>query len=113
GTGVTQSDLVLTLVGNDLYIGLANGSGLPANQLPDVLCVRNWLDPLDRVETIEFSNGTTAKIADLLTAAGYTITAPAISTTIAGDANANTLSGSSGALLEGAAGNDTYTFSRG
>jgi 20S proteasome alpha/beta subunit len=60
-TGIKPSDVAFQLSGNDLIIGVKDPAnpGLLISQMLGRITVQNWLDPLDRVEKLVFSDGTT------------------------------------------------------
>jgi len=133
GAGIAASDLVFEFRGNDLYVGIkdpANPS-ITASALPDAIRLANWLDPLDRVENVQFIDGSTATIASLIgtipsapqytvlngTSGNDTVAGGSDDDDVVGGAGEDVLSGGGGNdgddLLEGGAGNDTYQFGRG
>jgi Ca2+-binding RTX toxin-like protein len=132
GAGIAASDLLLTLSGNDLIIGVKD----PANpgaifpELTDKITLQNWLDPLNRVETFVFADGSTLSVSDILariailgtaghdqlagTAGNDQIIGYGSGDVLDGGQGNDTLTGGGGAdLLRGGAGNDTYVFDRG
>jgi Ca2+-binding RTX toxin-like protein len=129
GAGITQNDLVFEFRGTDLYVGLkdSNSPDTKASALADSIRLVNWLDPLDRVETIKFADGSSVDIASLVTipvapvlnpikggTGDDTLTGTTAGDQIQGGDGDDTLAGAKGDdRLEGGSGNDTYVFGRG
>ncbi|MBI2254724.1 MAG: hypothetical protein HYU58_08910 [Proteobacteria bacterium] len=129
GAGITREDLVFEFRGADLYVGLKDASApnAQASALSDSMRLTNWTDAKDRIETIEFADGSKVKIADLVgsslapvlgemegTEGDDTLTGTASNEKLSGGKGNDLLDGMAGDdRLEGGAGNDTYTFGRG
>ncbi|MBL25278.1 MAG: hypothetical protein CMM48_15450 [Rhodospirillaceae bacterium] len=67
GAGISAADLVFRGDGADLLIGIQDPAnpGVPFENLTDVVRVVNWSDAFDRVETIEFDDGSTMDISGI------------------------------------------------
>jgi RTX calcium-binding nonapeptide repeat (4 copies)/Cadherin domain/Haemolysin-type calcium binding protein related domain len=65
GPGIKVSDLVIQISGNDLIVGIKDPANPNATlaQLTDKITLQNWMDPLDRIETFQFEDGTTLNLA--------------------------------------------------
>lgn len=129
GAGIVQSDLVFELRGTDLFVGLKDplAPSTKASALSDSIRLSNWVDVLDRVETIKFADGSTVTIASLVgaistpsynavagTAGNDTLTGSVTTDRITGGSGNDILDGKAGDdRLEGGAGNDVYSFGRG
>lgn len=133
GAGISAQDLVFEFRDNDLYIGIADPEhpGISASALPNSIRLADWLNPLDRVENVQFNDGSTASIASLVgtipSVPDYSIINGTVGNDIlvgtyrpdqiSGEAGDDALSGGSGNdsddLLEGGSGNDTYEFGYG
>jgi Cadherin domain/RTX calcium-binding nonapeptide repeat (4 copies)/Haemolysin-type calcium binding protein related domain len=66
GPGVGVNDIALWGDGQDLMVGVRDPANpnVPFLQLTDSIRLRNWADPVKRVETLAFADGTTLSIAD-------------------------------------------------
>jgi RTX calcium-binding nonapeptide repeat (4 copies)/Haemolysin-type calcium binding protein related domain len=60
GRGIAVADLIVRFVGNDLVIAIRDPlhPDWGFDQLTDRILLTNWLDPLHRVETFRFEDGT-------------------------------------------------------
>jgi Ca2+-binding RTX toxin-like protein len=67
GEGISASDLSVSRAGDDLLIQIRNSS--PKSPDHDSILIRNWNDPAQRIETIQFSDGSTMSSDDLSTLA--------------------------------------------
>ena len=122
GTGLTTANMQMWRDTSNLYLGVTNGT--------DVLTVQSWFDlTTNRVESVQFADGTIWNTAALAAAAfGGTPGPDAIYGTtgndtllsfggddsITGDAGNDTLDGGIGSdALDGGAGNDSYVFGLG
>jgi Ca2+-binding RTX toxin-like protein len=129
GAGITKNDLVFEFRGMDLYVGLRNASNpnAKASALDDAIRLVNWLDPLDRVETFKFADGSTSEVASLVgtglppvlsqlngTKSSDILTGGSVGDHLVGEDGNDTIAGETGDdRLEGGKGNDTYVFGRG
>ena len=115
GTGVSASDLLISLSGSDLIIGVKDPANPNATlaQLTDKVTLQNWTDPLNRVETLKFADGTTLNISSLTafqsgTGANDTITGTSANSLLSGGAGNDAITGGAGNdILIGGSGNDT------
>jgi Ca2+-binding RTX toxin-like protein len=57
GAGINPADVLVTIVGDDLYIGVAEGS-TDIFDLANLVEIENWQASVHRVENIEFNDGT-------------------------------------------------------
>ena len=64
GAGVGPEDLLLLFSNQDLLIGLAD-PGRDFDDLPDMVTIENWTDGKDRIETLQFSDGSEVDISNL------------------------------------------------
>jgi Ca2+-binding RTX toxin-like protein len=64
GPGIGPDDVILTVIGEDLYIGIAE-SNTGILDLSDLVKVEKWQDSLYRVERIAFDDGTVWSEADV------------------------------------------------
>ncbi|RED44698.1 calcium-binding protein, partial [Aestuariispira insulae] len=63
GPGISADDLVMTIEGNDLVIGILGDDRDQAfADLTDKIRLKNWLDEKDRIERFTFSDGDTASL---------------------------------------------------
>jgi Ca2+-binding RTX toxin-like protein len=95
GPGITASDILIQVSGNDLIVGVRDPANPNATfaQLTDRITLQSWMNPLDRIETFRFADGTSWNVAGL----------------IFGTTGNDLLVGGSGAdLFAGGAGDDTY-----
>ena len=119
GAGIVQSDILLQASGNDLLVGVRTNAGDTFADLTDVIRIRDWNNPDNRIETLRFADSSTmdltAAAAPLFVAAGgAAVAAAADHDRIDGTAGADTLSGGGGNdLLRGGGGGDLYQFGRG
>jgi RTX calcium-binding nonapeptide repeat (4 copies)/FG-GAP-like repeat/Haemolysin-type calcium binding protein related domain len=60
GLGISPSDVVVKISGHDLIVGVKDpaNANIPFGQLTDTVTLKNWDDPLDRIETMKFADGT-------------------------------------------------------
>ncbi|MBX9926115.1 MAG: hypothetical protein K2Y05_07135, partial [Hyphomicrobiaceae bacterium] len=69
GDGITLDSLFLTTSGSNLIVGLrqkdANGAELPAASLSDVITLQNWQNPLNRIETFRFADGSVVDMRNI------------------------------------------------
>ncbi|KRR27784.1 hypothetical protein CQ14_07985 [Bradyrhizobium lablabi] len=115
GSGVSASDLLISLSGNDLIIGVKDPANPNATlaQLTDKITLQNWTDPLNRVETLKFADGTTLNIGSLSafqsgTSGNDTITGTSANSWLSGGLGNDAITGGAGNdVLIGGAGNDT------
>ena len=110
GAGVAKSHLAFSLSGADLVISVSN-PGSPG-VISDKITLKNWTDPLKRVETLSFSDGSSLDargIAELLVTTGNdTLTWTETPINWDGGAGADRLTtGAFNDTLTGGAGNDT------
>jgi Ca2+-binding RTX toxin-like protein len=109
--GIKVADVMAQAAGNNLVVALANPSNPSATfaQLTDKITLTNWFDPLDRIETFVFADGTTINVANMAFQTGgagtNTLVGIATSNWLAGGAGGGTLTGGSGVdvLIGGAA----------
>jgi Ca2+-binding RTX toxin-like protein len=95
GPGIRIADVALQFSGNDLIVGVRDASNPDAafSSLADRITLLNWQDPLDRIETLRFADGTALNLAAMLR----------------GSSGDDVLDGGPGAnVMLGGAGNDTY-----
>jgi Ca2+-binding RTX toxin-like protein/20S proteasome alpha/beta subunit len=79
GAGISRSDIVLQVVGNDLIVSIKdpNHPATPLGQFTDKITIKQWADSLDRIETFVFADGTTMDLA-----AGISVTESTGSTSL-------------------------------
>jgi Ca2+-binding RTX toxin-like protein len=115
GSGVSASDLLISLSGSDLVIGVKDPANPNATlaQLTDKITLQSWTDQLNRVETLKFADGTTLNISSLTafqsgTTGNDTITGTAANSWLSGGAGNDTITAGAGNdILIGGSGNDT------
>ena len=126
GADIGLADLELEQSGANLVVGLRS-SGITgiAGQMADRMTLQSWSNSYNKIETIEFADGTQHQTTNWLigTAADDTLTAGAFyarlfggsgNDVLNGDAGTDWLDGGAGAdTLIGGAGSDTYLFGRG
>lgn len=96
GVGISASDIAVLVSGNDLIVGVRDpgNPGATFAQLSDTITLKDWFDPLDRIESFRFADGTSWNISGM----------------VVGGGGNDTLAGGAGAdVFAGRAGNDTYT----
>ncbi|MBI3699143.1 MAG: hypothetical protein HY242_01680 [Afipia sp.] len=117
GSGISAADLWLSLSGNDLIVGVRDPANPTATfaQLTDKITMQAWVDPLDRIETFSFADGSSLDISALTafqsgTTGNDTINGTTANDWLWGDAGNDAITGGAGNdILVGAAGNDTLT----
>jgi hypothetical protein len=114
GQGIAASDIEIQLSGNDLIVGVRDPANPNATfaQLTDKLTLQSWMDPLDRIETFRFADGTTLNLAGIVATIGTrgddTISWSESAATLNGRAGNDVITGSAfNDTLNGGAGNDT------
>lgn len=120
GAGISGSDLAITLSGNDLIVGVKDPAnpGATFAQLTDKITLQSWKDPLNRIETLRFADGTTLGLAGILAKLGtdgvdtITWTETALTANF-GAGNDNVTTGAFDDVLTGGDGNDTLNASAG
>ena len=67
GSGILATDVSIALSGNDLVVGItdSNNPSVPFDQLTDKIILQNWSDPLNRIETFKFADGSTLDLAGI------------------------------------------------
>ncbi|WP_172633601.1 calcium-binding protein [Sulfuricurvum kujiense] len=117
GEGIAQSDLIEVVKpgSNDLLVGVRE-EGKSFEELSDVITIKNWVNTLDRVETITFYDGSIIDLAaiqsvtegaDNLVYGDFTTTVDALG----GDDTV--ITGTAADMLHGGSGNDTLRSSAG
>ena len=118
--GITQEDIIITKSGNNLIVALKE-DGKTFSELSDKITITNWSHVNNKIENIEFSDGTKWTTSDIVdhmgtdesetitgTTLNNTINAGGGNDTVSGNAGNDTLLGGSGNdKLYGNAGNDT------
>jgi hypothetical protein len=97
GVGISAADIAVLVSGNDLIVGVRDRANpnAPFAQLADMITLKDWFDPLDRIETFRFADGTTWNVSNM----------------VFGGAGNDTLAGGAAAdVFVGKAGNDTYVM---
>ncbi|MDP1612335.1 MAG: calcium-binding protein, partial [Sulfuritalea sp.] len=126
GAGINMTDLELERSGLDLVVGLRSGgiAGI-AGQLADRMTLQSWTNTYNKIETIQFADGSQYQMTNWLigTAAGDTLTASTSGTHLFGGSGNDVLNGGTGSdwldggvgadTLIGGAGDDTYLLGRG
>jgi hypothetical protein len=66
GTSIGLWDVSLRGNGSDVIVGVKDPAhpDTPFDQLTDQITLKNWTDPQNRIETLNFADGTTRSIAD-------------------------------------------------
>ena len=113
GSGISASDLEVQASGNDLIVAVKDPNHPNATfaQLTDKVTIQNWVNPLNRLQTFQFADGSTlnaAQIVGLANAGGSdTLTsASGINALIGNNSDAILLgaSGATGTLVSGSSG---------
>ena len=127
GAGISVSDLEVKASGNDLIIGVKDPNNPNATfaQLTDKITLQDWMNPLNRIQTFQFADGTTLGVSGIVAlvssdgsdttftcwtgeSAAATLQAGAGNDVLTGGAFNDTLIGGPGNdTLNGADGNDT------
>jgi Ca2+-binding RTX toxin-like protein len=114
GTGISASDLSAALLGADLIVGVTdpNNPAVPFAQLTDKITLRGWTDPLNRIETFKFADGSTLDVAGIASRLGTngadTVTwTETVAVIHSGEGNDTVTSGGFNDTLDGGAGDDT------
>ncbi|MCH9812829.1 MAG: tandem-95 repeat protein [Epsilonproteobacteria bacterium] len=126
--GINREDVIVQLSRNkDLVIAIKE-EGKTFDELSDKVIIIDWMRPENRVERIEFSNGSTLKFQDVfeqfettdgvenirLSTGNDSIDTQGGDDVIkAGAGNDKLIGGKGDDRLEGGSGNDTYIFNRG
>lgn len=100
-------DLLIRLVGDDMEIAIKDPANPSAtfDQLSDRITLTDWQDANDRIEYLEFADGTRVGLADVVTAFSVTVGGAVVDLKTAMEAvYAGTVNGM---VLAGTAGNDT------
>jgi Ca2+-binding RTX toxin-like protein len=112
--GIRVADVMAQASGTNLVVALADPANPAATfaQLTDKMTLLNWFDPLDRIETFAFADGTTINVANMAFQTGgagtNTLVGTAASNWLAAGAGGGTLTGGSGMdVLIGGAGPTT------
>ena len=120
GEGITQDDLLITQDGNNLIVALKE-DGVAFADLADKVTITNWLNVNNRIENIEFSDGTILNVSDIMSITGIdeadTINGTEFDDTIYAKDGKDIVNGNGGNdtiygqeqddILSGNAGNDT------
>jgi Ca2+-binding RTX toxin-like protein len=112
GSGIAASDIVFSVSGNDLIVGVKDPANPNATfaQLTDKITTQNWVDPLDRIETIQV--GGISRTLAIGGAGNDTLSGTSGNDWLVGLAGNDSLRGNAGNdVLDGGAGNDTAVFS--
>ena len=122
-SGIGQADVVLALSGADLVVGIHDPLALDAafGALTDRITIENWADARDRVESLQFGDGTTFDISALSSTlealggtAGATLTGGGGADWIAGGSGDDRLDGGGGGdFLTGGPGDELFVFADG
>ena len=125
--GISASNITAKLDGNNLIIAL-NEENVSFEDLSDKIVIIDWLHVNNRIETLEFEDGTILDINGIINAMGTeqdndiqgterddVIYGRGGSDTLYGGAGDDVLSGGTGVhdYLNGGTGNDTYLFAKG
>ena len=94
GEGITKDDLVLKVFDNNLAIGLKDGA-TSFYRLNDRIIIKDWYNTANRIESFEFSDGTSLTTSEIIQSIGTD-----------GDDLVNGIEGSD-SILNGGIGNDT------
>jgi len=126
GAGIALLDLEFEKSASDVIIGLRNDSEIATiSTLNNRITLKNWNDTLNRVESIEMSDGNVYSISNWLigTSSSNTLTDGASNGRLYGGSGADTLTGNAGNdyldggldddVMSGGDGADTYLFARG
>jgi VCBS repeat-containing protein len=95
GAGISVADLVLRMIGGDLEIGVRDPAApnAPFDSLSDRIRIVGWTDPLDRIETFSFADGSSVDVSNM---AGVITDAGDGGVTLSGSASGDWISGGSG-----------------
>ncbi|MEW6454449.1 MAG: calcium-binding protein, partial [Pseudomonadota bacterium] len=114
GAGISSSDITIAVSGNDLIVGVKDPAnpGATFAQLTDKITLQNWMDPLNRIETLRFEDGSTLDVAGIVSKIGTegsdTVTwTETVAVIDAGAGDDVITTGSFNDVLSGGAGNDT------
>lgn len=129
GANIDVDDLRIKLIGSDLVVALKDPARPDAefSELTDKTVIRDWTNPMNRVEKLRFANGTEVGVQEIISllddSGGDDIvwTGESVSLdggigddSIATDGGNDTLRGSRGDdYLNGGSGDDVYEFGRG
>jgi len=100
GLGVSLSDVVLEKSGADLVVGLRQ-AGVAVSDLADRVTLKNWSNPLSRIEYLELADGTRYALAD------WQIGTAGNDNLVDGAGDGHLYGGSGNDALNGASGNDS------
>ncbi|MFT4276299.1 MAG: calcium-binding protein, partial [Rhodopseudomonas sp.] len=114
GSGVTAADLTIGTSGNDLIVAIKDPANPNATfaQLTDRITLQNWTDPLNRIESFKFVDGTTLDVRSIASfqngsAQEDSMVGTSSNEWIAGDAGNDIIIGAAGNdILIGGVGND-------
>lgn len=119
GPGITADDVIFTLIGDDLYVGLRE-PGKELFELNDLVRIIDFMDSNHRIENFTFEDGSTLSDADVLTMLEGTSGNESLilSTTDTlgaemGDGNDTVSSSIGDDTVDGGAGNDLIRLDRG
>jgi len=93
GEGITQDDLLITTVGNDLVVALKE-EGVEFADLADKITITNWYNTNNRVETILFTDGSDLNVPEIISLTG--VSGPGFDDTIDGTEFDDVLYGTEG-----------------
>jgi Ca2+-binding RTX toxin-like protein len=108
GTGIALSDIVISMSGNDLIVGVRDPAnpGATFAQLSDKITLQAWMDALDRIETL--SVGGVNRTLAVGGGSNDTLNGTSGNEWLVGLAGNDVLNGNAGNdVLDGGAGNDT------
>lgn len=108
GADINADDLLIVKEGDSIIVGLKDGAKT-IDELPDKIVIENWYQPQNRIEQIEFSDGSSLNTSSILSAmvGGGVIEGLETDDQIEGDSNDNTIFGRAGNdVLYGHQGND-------
>jgi Ca2+-binding RTX toxin-like protein len=98
GTGIGAADVQVQVSGSDLIVGVRDPANpnVPFAQLADRITLQSWTNPLNRIETLRFADGTTMSLAAIVAA---------------GNGGDDFIVGVPGAnAIDGGLGNDTVSY---
>ena len=70
GAGISAGDVRIAVSGNDLLVGVTDGTGQDFGSLSDVVRLRDWFDANNRIETPRFADGGAIDLTDIVSGDG-------------------------------------------
>ena len=70
GAGIAAGDVRIAISGNDLLVGVTDGTSQDFGALNDVVRLRDWFDANNRIETLRFADGGAIDLTDIVSGDG-------------------------------------------